>query len=1310
MSENLSDFFNLIAEANKKKKKLKEQEERFISEIIGANDVVENILRELIGTQYEQEEQEFVDNIIEEVEEEVKDINDVVRNIISSEDPQDTGKYIKEGLLNIPPDTKNSDPLTPLNQKFATLEDLEKHYKLFLNRIQQQLSTLGGGGETKLRYLDDVVGVATNSAAYDGAFLRWNSSTNTAGFSTYIGGLLINETLDTVTTRGNITTNGIGVSFVNLPVGSVITGVSSIVANITRANLNAVLEYGPYANLGIGSYGLTYGITGVPYAVYQLQAIPSPTLQIGDVIAGAGISVGTAIIGIGTGSYNNVIIGDTTFPVGAGVSPIPYGTTINFARVTVNPGLSIATLDATDITLNAGAGSNIVSHSDILPYVTNVWSLGSPARRFKEIWFGTGTIYVQDETLGNDQALGAKGGNFYIKGGAGLEVGEWILSDNDIKIKDSTRDVYFGSLGATADVVFNRAIRVQTGAGRTSFQVSREGLVKISTPNTILTNQSALEIVGSSSGVSRERNFTGTLLQLTAQDDTPARVSIDAFGIGATTAYAVIAARQARGTVSSPTSTQANDTILRLTAQGWGTSRYVSSIGRINIEATQNFTDTQAGTRVRFQLTPPNSTSIQTSSADIDYTGLSFVSAGSTSGITFYDNSRLTYFPPQTSGTADKFLKVTNVAGNYVMSWETPPTVTGAVIYKGLYNVETNNPPITDASGQAGWEYTVVGVGTTNFGSGSLYLQDGDLLIHNGSHYDQIPGPRTQLNSDWNATTGVTAIINKPTIVNKIIGGTGVTLSPSNGIGTVTIDATGTQNLNSVLTNGNTSALGINVGVVSATSYTGNGVNLTGIVTSIVAGTGGIAVSGSTGRVTINGTAQVNSDWTSTVGVASILNKPTIVNQIVAGSGVSIAPSNGIGIVTVTTTYAPIAGIATYATSSGIATYATSAGIATYATSSGIATYATTAGIATYATRAGIATYATSSGVSTSVIGGIGSITALTVSGITTSQYITITGSATTTAIPLNLTGIVTGAATSTGMISVGQINYTDTNNLAVFTDNVNNYSQFIVQNKNSGNQASTDFIVSNDLSGSTNYYGDFGVNSSTFTGGGPFDDPNGVYVYASYGTLSIGTNDIDDFRIATGVTTNNPATRLTVKGITGNVGIGSTLPTSKLVVTGDTNISGVVTATSYSGSGTNLTGIVTSIVAGTGVTISNSTGQVTVNATPSNFISTSTTQASTLTVDFTGPDVIFWQPSANGNRTVTLTNFTANRGVRIFITPHTAANTFTFTGVTGSQCSNGSDVFQLAGGGAAQASMMIELFSTTNAIGGVWIFAYGGV
>jgi len=56
-------------------------------------------------------------------------------------------KVIEEGLLNIPPGENNSDPLTPLDQNFATLDDLSSHYRLFLNRIQQQLSTIGGGGE-----------------------------------------------------------------------------------------------------------------------------------------------------------------------------------------------------------------------------------------------------------------------------------------------------------------------------------------------------------------------------------------------------------------------------------------------------------------------------------------------------------------------------------------------------------------------------------------------------------------------------------------------------------------------------------------------------------------------------------------------------------------------------------------------------------------------------------------------------------------------------------------------------------------------------------------------------------------------------------------------------------------------------------------------------------------------------------------------------------------------------------------------------------------------------------------------------------
>jgi hypothetical protein len=67
-------------------------------------------------------------------------------------------------------------------------------------------------------------------------------------------------------------------------------------------------------------------------------------------------------------------------------------------------------------------------------------------------------------------------------------------------------------------------------------------------------------------------------------------------------------------------------------------------------------------------------------------------------------------------------------------------------------------------------------------------------------------------------------------------------------------------------------------------------------------------------------------------------------------------------------------------------------------------------------------------------------------------------------------------------------------------------------------------------------------------------------------------------------------------------------------------------------------------------------------------------------------------------------------RSVKLWITPNNNANTFTFTGATAAQFSNNSITFTLGGGGTGQASMMIELFCTTSAIGGVWAFAYGGI
>jgi hypothetical protein len=117
-----------------------------------------------------------VGNLQENLERLEKKI-DYIKETYSKIEPEVIVKeVIKEGLLNEPPNTKNSDPLTPLDQKFVTLDQLQEHYRLFINRIQQQLSTLGGGGETQLKYLDDIVGIATNASAYDGKYLKYNHS------------------------------------------------------------------------------------------------------------------------------------------------------------------------------------------------------------------------------------------------------------------------------------------------------------------------------------------------------------------------------------------------------------------------------------------------------------------------------------------------------------------------------------------------------------------------------------------------------------------------------------------------------------------------------------------------------------------------------------------------------------------------------------------------------------------------------------------------------------------------------------------------------------------------------------------------------------------------------------------------------------------------------------------------------------------------------------------------------------------------------------------------------------------------------
>jgi len=111
---------------------------------------------------------------IDEVEQKNKELFSKVKQLEEVLEKFDQKEILSEGLLNIPPDVDNSDPLTPLDKRYVTLPQLSEHYRLFVNRVQQQLATLGGGGAVRIDQLDDVVvgpaGVQTN-----GMVLKWNA-------------------------------------------------------------------------------------------------------------------------------------------------------------------------------------------------------------------------------------------------------------------------------------------------------------------------------------------------------------------------------------------------------------------------------------------------------------------------------------------------------------------------------------------------------------------------------------------------------------------------------------------------------------------------------------------------------------------------------------------------------------------------------------------------------------------------------------------------------------------------------------------------------------------------------------------------------------------------------------------------------------------------------------------------------------------------------------------------------------------------------------------------------------------------------
>jgi hypothetical protein len=124
--------------------------------------------------------------------------------------------------------------------------------------------------------------------------------------------------------------------------------------------------------------------------------------------------------------------------------------------------------------------------------------------------------------------------------------------------------------------------------------------------------------------------------------------------------------------------------------------------------------------------------------------------------------------------------------------------------------------------------------------------------------------------------------------------------------------------------------------------------------------------------------------------------------------------------------------------------------------------------------------------------------------------------------------------------------------NLMTGKGSINNYLQINVQNRNSGNQASSDIVATANNGSENDKYIDMGINSSGFNNNAypMIDGANNAYLYATGNDFVIGNGTASKpLRFFTGgFAASNE--RLRIDG-SGNVGVGTTAPTAVMDVAG---------------------------------------------------------------------------------------------------------------------------------------------------------------
>ena len=269
-----TQYNEVIQKLNKKIDRIKEE---FSNEVKALRKSHSNLTTEVTIIEKRQRALKINDlkeNIIVDVQNLLK--GDVFDNIKHLENRVNiiNEKHVKllTESYNEPPSVDNSDPLTPLDKNFVNLQDFQEHYRLFLNRIQRQLSTLGGGGAVLISDLDDV---DTSTAKVDNKFLKYNAASgkwvgsDTAGggytlptaSAGTLGGIKIGSGLS-IDGNGVVTASGGGGGSQNLFSTIAVSGQSSVVADSTSDTLSLVAGSNMTITTNASGDSITFASTG----------------------------------------------------------------------------------------------------------------------------------------------------------------------------------------------------------------------------------------------------------------------------------------------------------------------------------------------------------------------------------------------------------------------------------------------------------------------------------------------------------------------------------------------------------------------------------------------------------------------------------------------------------------------------------------------------------------------------------------------------------------------------------------------------------------------------------------------------------------------------------------------------------------------------------------------------------------------------------------------------------------------------------------------------------------------------------------